>query len=126
MTETVLVSFILQTGDLKEYNLVEPEQYSQYKSTLDDPDVISFARYDITRTMRSVPIQYTFTAENSRWSRAYLSEIAIQLPTAQPWSGDLLEWVINHHIAAIYLRGQVHSQPLAKTISDLAHIYTGA
>ena len=122
LKETALVTLILQTGDLKEYNLVEQEQYSQYKSTLNDPDVISFARYDITQTTRSIPIQYTFTAENPRWSRAYLSEIAIQLPRSQPWSQDLLEWVIDHHIAAIYLKGQVHSKPLANTISDLAHI----
>lgn len=119
--DTAKVSLILQTNELVQYDLNQEKQYFQYKTTIENPERISFVRYDIQHKSEPSSIQYSFTAENPNWQPTPSSELTILLPRSQRWSDDLVGWVIEHHTAAQYFREQNRSEALLTTITKLSH-----
>ncbi len=118
--DTIKVSLILQAHELKRYDINQEEQYFQYKATIENPNQISFVRYDVQLISGLSSFRYSFTAENPDWQPTSSSELTILLPRSQGWSDDLVGWIIEHHISAQYFQQRIRQEALSKTIKNLS------
>lgn len=117
----VLVSFILsdEPPDLVEYNLDDPIQHKQYDNTLNDPNRISFARYDFQVQGSQFVYNCTFTAENPESTADQDSELAIQLPRPLPLSEESFKWIIDRHVSTRSLSDNLDLGRSVERLSDL-------
>jgi hypothetical protein len=117
------VSFILTGKDpeLVEFNLDDPIQQEAYDKTLRDSDRISFARFDFEAHLSQMVLNCTFTAENTDSTGCHGSELAIQLPRPLPLSEESFKWILDRHVSAESLAGNVD---LGACVAMLSHVVT--
>lgn len=121
-SDTGKVTLILEARNLVEFNVFQGEQHDQYIRTLQAAaDAISFARYDVRGVSAPVPFEYSFTAENPRWSATQSSELTILLPNSQPWTEALSDWVLDHHVEARTFRQRLNPIDIVETLSILRY-----
>lgn len=114
------VFFALANKSSIECNLEKPEDFTKYKYILRQFNQISFVRYDVTNTSIVSPLVYSFTAENPDWLDTKDGELTIKLPKYQPWSANILNWIIEHHSSATFLKNKVDLQEISATLSKLS------
>src|SRR5260370_6184508 len=121
-SDTGKVTLILKASDLIVFNAFQPVGYDQYIHTIQTAaDDISFIRYDVRHVSAPVPLEYSFTAENPRWSETQSSELTILLPNSQPWTEELSGWVIDHHVEARTFRQLLNPINIVETLTILRH-----
>ncbi len=112
------VCFIVSDRLIK-FHFDYSEEPEEYKKLLDDPDQISFARYDFQ--LRSLPFWCCLTAENPQGTSFRDRELAFLVPRSQPITKSLLWWIVKNHVSIreLKLRLDYHkSEPiLSKVIS---------
>lgn len=111
---------LIADNELFRYQLADPEDYSRYRTALEDPDIIAFARYDVSAPwLTARPLEYSFTADNPRLLPPDTIELAVRLPRRQPISQSLIAWAIKHHAAASATDQIPDPRFVATTLSQL-------
>jgi hypothetical protein len=90
------VCFIV-SGKLKKFRFDYSAEPDEYKKLVDDPDQISFARYDFQ--LRSMPFWCSLTAENPEGTSFKDRELAFLVPRSQPITKSLLWWIVKNHVS---------------------------
>lgn len=97
-----VVSFVVQgEGDeLVKYRFSDPQGLRKARKALENPETISFARYDFTfpsSWYMPTGLRFYFTAENPLFLNGNGCELAIKQPRTQYCSEHLVKWIIDHH-----------------------------
>jgi hypothetical protein len=108
------VCFVV-SGRLKKFHFDYSAEPDDYKKLLDDPDQISFARYDFE--FRSMPFWCSLTADNPQGTSFKDRELAFMVPRSQPITKSLLWWIVKNHVSIreLKLRLDYHkSEPVLR------------
>jgi hypothetical protein len=89
-------------GDLKQFDFDQSPQRREYRTLLEEPDSIAFARYDFH--LDKARHTYSFSAENRQHDPSSDGEMAILLPRSKVVAKGLFRWVIKNHAASRRLR----------------------
>lgn len=93
---------IIAADKLHRFKFKYSDNPQEYRTILDDPDQITFARYDFQ--LSSQPGVYCFSAEKAQDASSGGGELAILLPRHQPLAKGLLRWIVKNHISFKRLR----------------------
>lgn len=124
------VSLLLEPGALREFDLLNGDEFSQCEHLLSHAGNISFARFDMAtaptrpladRAIYALTVTHNSAVENNRKP----DQLTLTLDRAHFWGPRLLQWILSHHMTtASQEEGDIDSGAAEVHVDELGRVIT--